>query len=77
MRPIQAKGFERDIGEFRARITALETEMAALRADVREIRDAILTVRGGWKVLALVIGVSASLGAALTSLLPLLMGPRA
>ncbi|CAN5210012.1 hypothetical protein BH10PSE7_BH10PSE7_03770 [soil metagenome] len=69
-------GFDRDIGEFRARITVLESEMAALRADVREIRDAILTVRGGWKVLALVIGLSASLGAALTSLLPLLMWPR-
>jgi hypothetical protein len=66
----------RDIGDLRARMAAVETEMHAMRRDVREIRDALIGLRGGWKLLTLVIAVSASLGALASKLLPLAVLPR-
>jgi hypothetical protein len=66
----------RELGELSARITALEGDMRDLRRDVREIRDALVTVRGGWKALTLIVGISASLGAAFAKFMPLLLGPR-
>ena len=60
----------REVGALEARMQAVESEMQAVRADVREIRDALVTARGGWKMLTLVIGFSVSLGAALGQLLP-------
>jgi CHAD domain-containing protein len=68
--------FDRDIGELRARMAAVETEMHDMRRDVREIRDALVGLRGGWKLLTLVIAMSASLGALAGKLLPLAMLPR-
>lgn len=67
---------EREVGSLQARMEAVESEMQAMRADVREIRDALVTARGGWKMLTLVIGFSVSLGAALGKLLPALTLPR-
>ena len=64
---------ERELGAFSARITALEQDLRDLRSDVREIRDALVTVRGGWKALTLIVGVSASLGAAFAKLMPVLI----
>lgn len=69
-------GFDRDIGELRARMAAVETEMHDMRRDVREIRDAIIGLRGGWKLLTVVIAVSATLGAMASKLLPLALLPR-
>ena len=43
-----------------------------MRSDVREIRDALVTARGSWKALSLVVGLSVSLGAAVGKLLPFL-----
>jgi hypothetical protein len=37
-----------------------------MRQDVREIRDALVTARGGWKTLTLVIGFSVTFGAMLS-----------
>lgn len=71
-----AKTSLRDIGELRARIAAVETEVIGLRRDVREIRDALIGLRGGWRLLTVLIAVSASLGAALSRLLPGLQWPR-
>ncbi len=67
---------EREVGSLQARMEAVESEMQAMRADVREIRDALVTARGGWKMLTLVIGFSVSLGAALGKFLPALTLPR-
>jgi len=67
---------ERDVGALQARMELVESEMQAMRADVREIRDALVTARGGWKMLTLVIGFSVSLGAALGKFLPALTLPR-
>jgi len=67
---------DRDIGELRARIAALENELQLVRRDVREIRDALVTVRGGWKALMLIVAISASLGAAISKFAPFLFWPR-
>ncbi len=67
---------EREVGALQARMEAVESEMQAMRADVREIRDALVTARGGWKILTLVIGFSVSLGAMIGKLLPALTLPR-
>ena len=54
----------------------VENEVRAIRSDVREIRDALVTARGGWKMLTAVIGLSVSLGAAIGKILPVFMLPR-
>ena len=50
--------------------------MQLVRRDVREIRDALLTVRGGWKAPALIVTISASLGAVISKLAPFLLWAR-
>jgi chromosome condensin MukBEF ATPase and DNA-binding subunit MukB len=67
---------ERDVGALEARMETVEQEIHAMRKDVREIRDALVTARGGWRTLTLVVGVSASVGAALAKLAPLFAPPR-
>jgi hypothetical protein len=67
---------ERDVGALEARMQTVEHEIHAMRDDVREIRDALVTARGGWKTLTLVIGLSISLGAALSRALPVLLNHR-
>jgi len=67
---------ERDVGALEARMETVEQEVHAIRNDVREIRDVLVTARGGWKTLVVVIGFSVSLGAALAKALPFLAMPR-
>jgi len=67
---------DRDVGALEARMRVVEQEIHAMRDDVREIRDALVSVRGGWKTLTLVIGVSVSVGALLSRLLPALLNHR-
>jgi len=67
---------EREIGNLEARMQAVESELHAMRMDVREIRDALVGVKGGWRMLMIVIGLAASIGAALGKYVPLLMGYR-
>lgn len=67
---------ERDVGALEARMQTVEHEIHAMREDVREIRDALVTARGGWKTLTLVIGVSIWLGALLARALPVFLNNR-
>ena len=67
---------ERDVGALEARMVTVEQEIQAMRQDVREIRDALVTARGGWKTLTLVIGFSVSFGALLSRVAPMLMQSR-
>jgi chromosome condensin MukBEF ATPase and DNA-binding subunit MukB len=64
---------DRDVGALEARMMTVEQEIQAMREDVREIRDALVTARGGWKTLTFVIGVSVSVGALISRLLPFLL----
>jgi hypothetical protein len=61
---------EREFGRLEARLDAVEDDLKELVRDVREIRDSLATVRGGWRLLALIVGASASLGALASKLLP-------
>ena len=67
---------DRDVGALEARMRVVEQEIHAMRDDVREIRDALVSARGGWRTLTLVIGVSVSVGALLSRLLPALLNHR-
>jgi chromosome condensin MukBEF ATPase and DNA-binding subunit MukB len=69
---MEMTSLERDVGALEARMQAVEQEIQAMRADVRDIRDALVTARGGWKLLTLVIGGSVSFGVALAKLVPVL-----
>ena len=62
---------DRDVGALEARMEMVEGEIHAIRQDVREIRDALVTARGGWRMLTLVIGASLSVGTLIGKLLPL------
>lgn len=65
---------ERDVGRLEARMENLETELQAIRADVREIRDALVSVKGGWMVLASALSLAAAAGAVAGPLLHRLIG---
>ena len=57
---------ERELGEIKARLAALEADQHEIKEDVRQIRDTILTARGGWKTLAAAAGFAATIGSLLT-----------
>ena len=67
-----ALSLNREVGELRVRMAAVEDEMRILRADVRDIRDALLSLKGGWRIFASLIALSAALGALLGRLADLL-----
>ncbi|MFO1034560.1 MAG: hypothetical protein U1E15_10945 [Hyphomicrobiales bacterium] len=54
---------ERELGGLQARMETVEQELAAIRSDVREIRDALVSIRGGWLALGLVFSAASALGA--------------
>jgi len=51
----------------------VESELRALRGDTREIRDALVSARGGWRLFMLAFTVAASVGAVIDHFLPLAM----
>lgn len=61
---------EREVGKLEARMETVETELQAIRADVREIRDALVGARAGWFFLTAAIAVSSAVGAAASRFLP-------
>ena len=67
---------ERELGNLEARMQTVESELHAIRTDVREIRDALVGLKGGWRTLTLVIGLAATMGAVLGKYVSLLMGAR-
>ena len=63
---------DRDVGKLEARMENVETELQAIRADVREIRDALVKVRGGWWLLTAAITLASAAGALTSHFLPML-----
>lgn len=57
------ESLDRELGRLEAKMANLEMDMAVLQRDVREIRDALVGYKGGWRVLTLIVAVSAGLGA--------------
>jgi hypothetical protein len=66
---------DRDVGKLEARMENVETELQAIRADVREIRDALVKVRGGWMLLTAAISLASAVGAMMNHFLPMLFPP--
>jgi chromosome condensin MukBEF ATPase and DNA-binding subunit MukB len=62
---------EREVGRLEARMETVETELHALRADVREIRDALVKARGGWLALTAALTLAATAGALLNTYVPM------
>ena len=61
---------DRDVGKLEARMENVESELQAIRADVREIRDALVKVRGGWLLFTVAITLASTLGAVLSHFIP-------
>jgi chromosome condensin MukBEF ATPase and DNA-binding subunit MukB len=64
---------DRDVGRLEARMETVEAELQGIRRDVREIRDALVSAKGGWLVLTVAISLAAAVGAFANSYLPMLM----
>lgn len=63
------------------RIARLEVQMADVREDIGEIKDDVKAMRrtmdearGGWKALAVVSGLSATVGGVIVKIAPQLLG---
>jgi hypothetical protein len=54
---------QRDIGRHDAQIEALKDDMRLMKTDLVEIKEILSEARGGWKVAAILGGVSATIGA--------------
>jgi hypothetical protein len=66
-------GYERELGGVQARLEQLEEGQEKLLKDVREIRDVVVSVKGGWKTLSIIAALSAAIGALIPKLLTWLM----
>jgi fatty acid desaturase len=62
---------EREVGRLEARMETVEAELQAIRADVREIRDALVTARGGWWLVGVLVSLAIAAGAFLKAHLPM------
>jgi chromosome condensin MukBEF ATPase and DNA-binding subunit MukB len=62
---------EREVGKLEARMENVEQELAAIRDDVRQIRDALVGLKGGWLALTLLVTIATSLGALIGRYAPL------
>jgi chromosome condensin MukBEF ATPase and DNA-binding subunit MukB len=69
---------EREVGRLEARMETVEQELHAIRADVREIRDALVSARAGWLLLTGAMAVAGAGASALGTLISrYLAGPAA
>jgi chromosome condensin MukBEF ATPase and DNA-binding subunit MukB len=64
---------EREVGRLEARMETVETELQGIRADVREIRDALVSARGGWLLLTAGLSLAVAAGAFLQAHVPMLL----
>jgi chromosome condensin MukBEF ATPase and DNA-binding subunit MukB len=64
---------EREVGRLEARMETVESELQGIRADVREIRDALVSARGGWLILTAALSLAAAIGALSSNYLPALL----
>lgn len=64
---------EREFGQLEARMEALEREMKEMRADMKYVREAISTAKGGWKTMAWLIAVSGIAGAVMGKFLTMFL----
>jgi chromosome condensin MukBEF ATPase and DNA-binding subunit MukB len=65
---------ERELGGLQARMETVEHELAAIRSDVREIRDALVRAKGGWTAFCVVFAAATSLGVGLERIVQFIVG---
>lgn len=73
---VKMTNIEREVGSLEARMQTVETELQGIRSDVREIRDALVTMRGGWRTLVLLLGLASTLGALVGRYVPMFLAQR-
>lgn len=64
----------RDLGRVEGRLASHDLRLARLEKLVGDIHEAVITAKGGWKMLLAVGTLSASLGAAFTKVIAYLKG---
>jgi chromosome condensin MukBEF ATPase and DNA-binding subunit MukB len=64
---------EREIGSLAARMENVEQELSAIREDVRQIRDALVGLKGGWLALTLLVTFASGAGVLLGRYGPLII----
>ena len=70
-------GYERELGGVQARLEELEKGQEQIKRDVREIRDVVVSVKGGWKTIAVIASLSAAVGGIIAKIIPWIMSlPR-
>jgi hypothetical protein len=52
----------REVGKHDAQIESLQEDMRSLKSDVAEIKEILNQTKGGWKALAILGGISATIG---------------
>ena len=63
-------GYERELGTLTAKINRLESDVSEMKDDVRAIKETMSEARGGWKAIALVSGISGTIGALIAKFAP-------
>ncbi len=63
--------YERELGGVQEKLKSLEDDLFSMRKDVKEIRDIVVGVKGGWKTISVIVAVSATVGAIAAKLAPL------
>lgn len=61
---------DRDLGKHDAEISQLKDDMSTLKDDVHDIKIMMSEARGGWKVIMMIAGLSATVGALVAKFMP-------
>lgn len=61
---------ERTLGQLEGRLDSAESDIAEIKKDVKEILAHINEAKGGWKLMMVLGGVSASIGGVIATYLP-------
>jgi len=67
-------GLHRDIGRHDAQIDNLQRQMEQVLEELHQIKETLSEAKGGWRMLMLVGGASATMGAGLVKALAFLGG---
>lgn len=62
---------DQQIGALEAKVENLERSVERLESTMTEVRDMMLTAKGGWKVFMAVGGASAVVGGAIAKFVPI------
>lgn len=68
---------QRDLGRMEGEMSSIKRDMAELKKDVKAIRETLSEAKGGWRVMLMISGISATVGGLVAKFLPWLMsGPK-